>query len=157
MELIDFSSLFIQTVNIAIIIFVLWRFFFAPYLKFLDEEAKKRTHLEEQLKKSEHIVKDAHAQADNIVDQAKVDAKILASEIVDNARKEATELTAKAHADADAARSKGFADVAHERKVILDELRTRVVDVALKMNEKLFGKNEANIEFLKKNANNIEL
>ena len=41
--------------------------------------------------------------------------------------------------------------------MILSELRSRVVDVAIKMNEKLFGKNEAHIEFLKKNANTIEL
>jgi F0F1-type ATP synthase membrane subunit b/b' len=106
MELIDFSSLFIQAVNVAIIIFVLWKFFFSPYLKFLDEEAKKRAGLEEQLKTSENVVKNAHAQADNIVDQAKVDAKIVATEIIENARKEAVEITTKAHTDADAARSK---------------------------------------------------
>lgn len=138
MELIDFSSLFIQTVNLAIILFVLWRFLFSPYLRFLDEEAKKRIKLEEQLAKSEHIVKDAHAQADNIIDQAKVDAKIVASEIVENARKEATEMTTRATQDADATRSKGFADIAHERKAIVEELRGKVIDVALKMNEKLF-------------------
>lgn len=106
MELIDISSLFIQSVNLAIIIFVLWKFLFSPYLRFLDEEAKKRVMLDEQLQKSEHILLDAHNQATNIVDQAKLDAKIVASEIIENARKEGTELVSRAHADADAARTK---------------------------------------------------
>ncbi len=106
MELIDISSLFIQSVNLAIIIFVLWKFLFSPYLRFLDEEAKKRTKLEEQIQKQAYILEDAHNQATNIVDQAKLDAKIIASEITENARKESAEIIAHAHADADAARTK---------------------------------------------------
>jgi F-type H+-transporting ATPase subunit b len=156
MELIDISSLFIQSVNLAIIIFVLWKFLFSPYLRFLDEEAKKRVMLDEQLQKSEHILSDAHNQATNIIDEAKLSAKIVASEITENARKEGAEIVARAHADADAARTKGFADVAHERKMIALELKGKVIDIALKMNEKLFGKNESNVEFIKNNAKNIE-
>lgn len=157
MSLIDIPSLAIQSVNVAVIIFVLWKFFFSPYLRYLDEEAKKRATLESELEKSAHIVKDAHNQAENIIDQSRVDAKMIASEITENARKEAAEITARAQSDADAARSKGFADIAHERKVILEELKERVVDVALKMNEKLFGDDEKNTQFIKTQARNIEL
>jgi F-type H+-transporting ATPase subunit b len=138
MDLVNLSSLLIQSVNLAVIIFVLWKFVFSPYLRYLDEEAKKRAQLESQLQKTEYIVKEAHNQAENIIDQSRVDAKMIASEITENARKEATEIVTKAHSDADVARSKGFADVAHERKLIIEELKGRVVDVALKMNEKLF-------------------
>lgn len=152
----DFGSFIIQGINFAIVAYVLRRFFFVPYMKYLDEEAEKRKVLEEQIAKNENILKDAHNQATNIVDQAKVDAKIIASEITENAHKEASEIVAKAHADADAARTKGFADIAHERKMIMDELRGRVVDVALKMNEKLFGKNETNTAFIKQSAQNVE-
>jgi F-type H+-transporting ATPase subunit b len=155
--LIDWGSLLIQFINFAIIAFVLRKYFFVPYTKFLDEEAKKRVSLEEQIAKSEHIVQDAHNQADNIIDQAKVDAKIIASEIVENAHKEASEIVTRAQIDADAARSKGFADIAHERKMIAEELKVKVVEIALKMNEKLFGKNEANVDFIKNSAHTIQL
>ena len=147
MELIDFQSLFIQSVNLAVIIFVLWKFLFSPYLRHLDIEAKKRAELESESAKSKHIIEDAHAQATNIIDQSKLDAKLVASEIVENARKEAAEITARAQADA---------DVAHERKTMADELTKKVLDIAIKMNEKLFGKNETNVEFLKNNAKNID-
>ena len=157
MELVDISSLFIQSVNLGIIIFVLWKFLFVPYSRFLDEEAKKRKQLETEIAKSAHILTDAHNQATNIIDQSKVDAKLIASEIAENARKESAELIKRAHQDADAARSKWFDDIALERKMIAEELRLKVIDVALKMNEKLFAKNEANVEFLKVQAKNIEL
>ncbi len=111
---------------------------------------------EEQIAKNENILTQAHNQAANVIDQAKLDAKMIALEITENAHKEATEIVAKAHTDADAARSKGFADIAHERKMIMEELGSRVVEVALKMNEKLFGKNETNTAFIKQSAQNIE-
>ncbi len=155
--LIDWGSLLIQGINFAVVAFVLRKFFFVPYIKFLDEEAAKRKDLEEKLSKSTRILDDAHAQADNIIDQAKVDARMIASEITDNARKESSEILARAHSDADIARSKWFADIEQERKAILAELRTRVIDVALKMNEKLFGKNDTNVQFLKNAENTIEL
>jgi F-type H+-transporting ATPase subunit b len=155
--LIDWGSLLIQGINFAVVAYVLRRFFFVPYVQFLDEEADKRKDLEEKLSKSTRILDDAHAQADNIVDQAKVDARIIASEITENARKEGAEILARANNDAEIARSKWFAEIEQERHAILAELRTRVVDVALKMNEKLFGKSEANSLFLKNAENSIEL
>ena len=104
--LFDLSSFIIQAINFIVVAFVLRKFFFVPYMAYLDEEAKKRRTLEAELAKSVNILTDAHNQAANIVDQSKVDAKLIASEIAENARKESVELIKKAHADADAARSK---------------------------------------------------
>lgn len=106
MELFDLGSFLIQGINFIIVGFVLRRFFFIPYLQFLDEEAKKRKDLELQLAKSTHILEDAHNQAANIIDQSKVDARIIGTEIVENSRKEGTEILTKAQRDADSARSK---------------------------------------------------
>jgi len=155
--LFDLSSFLIQAINFIIVAFVLRKFFFVPYMAYLDEEAKKRMHLETELAKSTHILTDAHNQATNIIDQSKVDARLIAAEIAENARKESIDLIKKAHADADAARSKGFDDIALERKMIVEELRSKVIDVAIKMNEKLFSKNESNVEFLKAQAKEIVL
>lgn len=135
---------------------MLRKFFFVPYVKFLEDEAMKRKDLEQKLSDSDSILANAHTDAEKIVDQAKLDAKIMASEIIENARKEASEIAIKAAKDADDARSKGFSDVAHERKVMADELKSKVLDIALRLNAKLFGKNDANVEFLKQNASGIE-
>jgi F0F1-type ATP synthase membrane subunit b/b' len=72
-----------------IVAFVLRKFFFVPYIAFLDKEAMERKELEEKLTKSTHILADAHLQATNIIDQARVDARMIALEITENARKEA--------------------------------------------------------------------
>lgn len=154
--LFDFSSFIIQAINFAIVAFVLRGFIFKPYMKFLEEETAKRTELEKKLSESDAILANAKEESENIIDKARVEAKIMGAEIVENARKEGAEIAARAHADADAARAKGFAQVEQERKAMTEELKTKVLDVALKLNEKLFGKNEANVDFLKKNASNID-
>ena len=155
--LFDLSSFIIQAINFLIVAYVLRRFFFVPYMAYLDEEAKKRHTLEAEIAKSANILTDARNQAANIIDQSKVDAKLIASEIAENARKESIDLIKKAHADADAARAKGFDDIAFERKALVEELRSKVIDVALKMNEKLFTKNDANADFLKAQSKEIVL
>ena len=154
--LFDLSSFIIQAINFAIVAVVLRSFFFKPYLKFLDEESAKRKDLESKLAESDSILANAKSDAEQIFDQARVDAKIVASEIIENARKEASEISAQASHDADAARSKWFAQVEYERKLMTEELKTKVLDIALKLNEKLFEKNEAHVEFLKKNASGVE-
>ena len=146
--LIDWGSFLIQIINFAIVAYVLRRFFFVPYLQFLDEEALKRKDLEEKLAKQSHILEEAHNQAANLVDQAKVDARMVASEIIDNARKEGKELAEKATKDAELTRSKGFADIAGERISMENEMKKRVIDVALALNAKVFGESKAHREFL---------
>lgn len=148
-NLLDVSSLIIQFINFAIIAYVLRRFFFLPYLRYIDEEKKKRKELEEQLEKSAFILTDAHNQADNIISQARVDAKMVSLEIIELARKDAKDITTKAHRDADQARSKGFADIELERKALEAEMKKRVLDVALALNKKIFGEtSEAHKSFL---------
>lgn len=125
-------------------------------MKYLEEETAKRSELEKKLAESDALLAEAKEESEKIVDKARVDAKMMGAEIVENSRKEWVEITARAHADADAARAKGFAQVEQERKAMTEELKGRVLDVALKLNEKLFGKNDANVEFLKKNAQSVD-
>ena len=155
--LFDLSSFIIQAINFAIVFIVLRSFIFKPYMKYLEEETAKREELEQKLAHSDTLLSSAKEEAENIVDKARVDAKMIGSEIVENARKEGTEIAARAQADADAARAKGFSQVEQERKAMTEELKGKVLDIALKLNAKLFEKSDSHVDFLKKNATGVEL
>jgi F-type H+-transporting ATPase subunit b len=154
--LIDFSSLIIQSINFAVVGYVLHRFFFVPYLSYIDTETTNRKKMLEQIANSEKILSDAKDEAERIENQSRLDAKIIATEIQELARKDAADIVARAQIDADAKRSKGFADVALERKSMENEMKKRVLDVALKLNEKIFGKSEAHTDFIRKQAPDIQ-
>ena len=83
MELFDLPSLIIQAINLAIIIFVLHRFLFKPYLATLQEEEAKRKKLEKDVAASTHIVDDAHVEAKQILDTARADAKKMSADILE--------------------------------------------------------------------------
>ena len=155
-QLINLQALILQSINIAIVIYVLSRFVFRPYMKYLDEEAKKRKLYEEQLAKGENVLKDAHLQSQNIIDQARVDAKLMGNEIKELARKEADEIVARAQKDADGVRMKSFLELDVERKNMETEMKKRILDVALKLNAKFFGTSEAHESFLKESTKEVQ-
>lgn len=54
---------------------MLRKFFFVPYVKFLEDEIMKRKDLEQKLSESDSILATANTDAEKIIDQAKLDAK----------------------------------------------------------------------------------
>jgi F-type H+-transporting ATPase subunit b len=106
MELLDLNALIIQTINLAVVVWVLHRFLFKPYLAHLDEEAAKREKLEKDISASVHIVDDAQIEAKKILDHANTDAKHSATTILENARKDAEKIALEAQRDAELARQK---------------------------------------------------
>lgn len=59
MELVNFGSLIIQLINLSVVVYVLYRFIFKPYLAFIDEETAKREAFESNAHAAEHIISDA--------------------------------------------------------------------------------------------------
>lgn len=66
------------------------------------------------------------------------------------AKKEYTLIIADARNEAEQIKLKASKDIENERLSLHNELRERVLSIALRANEKLFGKNEANAEFIAK-------
>ena len=125
-------------------------------MAYLEVEAKKRLLLDEQLSDSDAMLKNAKQEAESIISHARTEAKKMGADIVENARKDAIDILAAANLESEATRNKGFAQVELERKNMTEELKGKVLDIALKLNEKLFDTNDANVEFLKKNATGVK-
>ncbi len=153
--LVDLGSLAIQAVNLGIVAFVLKKFVFSPYLAYLDEEAAKRVELERSSELAAQAEADARAKADEIVNEAKREGKSIREESKTLAKQEASLIVFEANKEADAVRAKGLADVDSERRALEESLRAKVVSVALKINEKVFGKSEPNAELVKNLAKDL--
>lgn len=153
--LIDLGSLAVQAVNLAIVAYVLKRFVFSPYLAYLDEEQAKRDEIERSHAVVREAEETARKQAEAIVEDAKREGKNIREESKTLAKQEASLILFEANKEAEAVRAKGVADVENERRALEESLRAKVVSVALKINEKVFGKSEANAELVKSLAKDI--
>lgn len=149
MDLINIQALIIQTINILIVAFVLWRFLFKPYLAHIDEQTRKQAELEENVRAADHIMSKARSEANNITDAAKKEAKDIVAQGENLAKKEASLLVAAAREESQQIKNKAELDIANERKSLENAMKEKVLSVALKLNEKLFGKKDANADFIK--------
>lgn len=148
MGFVNWSAFIIQLVNISIIIFVLNRFLFRPYLAYLDEETKKREQVDRDYADREEQKTAAEKQTEALLNQTKKDAQemILQAEVL--AKKETSSIIDQAKQEAEQIKVKALKDIDGEREALYKELRERVLSIALRANEKLFGKKEANAEFI---------
>jgi F0F1-type ATP synthase membrane subunit b/b' len=97
----------------------------------------------------------AEKEAKDIVESAKREGKNIREESKTVAKQEASLIVFSANKEADAVRAKAGTDIENERRSLEESLRAKVVSVALKINEKMFGKSEANAEFVKNAAKGL--
>lgn len=157
MQLFDPQALIIQAINLVIVLFVLWKFLFSPYIKKLDEEEADRQALAADIEKSDTMLSDAQEASKKIEDDAMADANKKTKKIIENAELQAEDIRNQAKQDAEELRTKEVEALEQERKKIYAELKDKVLDVAIKMNEKIFTDKTSHADFLKKNIKDIEL
>ena len=149
MELVNLGSLFIQLINLSVVVFVLYRFIFKPYLAFIDEEIEKKRIFDENAHAAEHIISNAGKEAATILEKAKNEARAIVADSEGLAKKEYSLILSDARKEAEQIKIKASKDIENERVQLHEELRDKVLSIALHANEKLFGKKEANADFIK--------
>ena len=130
MGLVDISSLLVQAVNLAIIIFVLRKFVFIPYLAHIDSETAKRADLESKTREADVLVKAAINEADILVATAKNEATDIRKNARDLAKRESALALSAASAEAQGIKNKALADIDAERNTLEAEMRSKILSVA---------------------------
>ncbi len=143
-------SFIIQFINICIIIYLLNRFLFKPYLQYLDQEDKKRRDLEASYEELEVIKESAKNEAKTIIEEAKNEAKFIKKQWRELTKQESEVIIKDAKIEAIKIKTKWLEDVENERNILYNEIKEKILNTALKLNEKLFSDNKSNIDFIKK-------
>ena len=105
----------------------------------------------------EEIKKEAKDEAKGILDEAKKIAVSIKKDSEIIAKQEATWIVEEAKVEATKIKQKANLDIENERKTLYAELKWKVLDVALKINEKMFTKSDANKDFIKKTLESEKL
>jgi len=148
MELVNLGSLFIQAINLSIVVFVMYRFLFKPYIRYIDAEIAKREVFEESVRTSTHIISDARREAGVIVETARQEAREIIADGENMAKKESSLILSDARREAEQIKTKAAQEIENERRALYDEMRDKVLAIALRANEKFFGQKNANASFI---------
>lgn len=149
------ETLVIQAVILLLILWVLNRFVFKPYLEYLDKEAEKRQKLENDYNNIEKINKEAQDQRDLLLDEAKKQAEQLRVTSNELAKKEAQMIKEQAGQEAQQMKNTALAEIGKEKEQMLQEIKQKSIDLVLKFNAKLFSKEQVNKDFVEKEISSI--
>lgn len=155
MDFLQPSSFIIQSINIAVIIYVLRRFVFIPYLAHIDSEILKREELEAKTANATLVVEAANAEAKELLNIAKNDANEIRKTARELAKRETSLMLSKTNDEAAGIKKQALEEIASERLTLEKEMRSKILGVAISLNAKLFGDSKKNTELLEQFAKQI--
>ena len=144
------DTFIIQFVILLLVLWVLKKFIFVPYLAYLDEWEDKQKKLEEDYKNIDALVSwaqeekdmllaDARKKSDEIISEAETIAKNKKNSIIEKAEEEATDIV-----------ESWRKEVEKEKLSMLSDVKSNIVDLVVKFNKKLFGSEKISSEFVEK-------
>jgi len=145
-----------QLINFGIL-YGIFKMFIADTL--YDRIQKRREQLEKLRKAEEHYEEKmllAQEQKDKMMQETRKTTKELMQESEAIAKQKASEIIAKANSDALAILEGGKREVEKERLSMLAQMKEHIVDVSLKLNEKMFGSEKMSKEFVEKELKEIK-
>ena len=149
------ETMVIQTIILLLILWVLNNFIFKPYLEYLDKESEKRKKLEDDYNNIEKLNKEALEAKENILVAARTEAEEIRKNSTDLAKKESQVIKTKAQEEAQSIKTSALAEIGKEKETMLNDVRSKSIDLILKFNAKLFSKEQVNKDFVEKELSSI--
>jgi len=138
-----------------VVLWVLNKFIFRPYLAYLDEWEAKQAKVQEDYNNAESILEEKRKQGDQLLEKARVKGNtvIEEAEALANSKKDA--IISDAEAQAKDYSDSAKVQIERERESMLSGIKSQVVDTALKLNAKLFKDEKASKDFVEKNIDTL--
>jgi len=152
-----FDALILQTVILFVILWVLNKFLFQPYLKYLEDYEKKQSKIEQDYRNIDKLVADAESEKQTILEKARKTGDEIISEAETIAAKKKTAILEKADKEATDMFDASKADIEKERQSMLGQVKWKMLDLAVKLNGKLFDQEKVSKDFLEKSLKDSDL
>lgn len=156
LKFVTIETFVIQFILLIVVLYILNRFIFTPYLAYLDDLEEKQKKLEDDYKNIDKLVKDAEEKKEKILSDArrKGDDIVNSSENLAKAKKE--EIIAKADTEAKSLLESSKLEIEKERLSMMNSLKGSVIDLILRLNGKLFGEEKLTKDYLEKEIQSLK-
>lgn len=144
------NTFIIQFIILLLILWVLKKFIFIPYLKYLDKWEDRQKKLEEDYKNIDALVAKAKKEKESILEKARKKSDEIISEAEQIAKNKRTELIEKAEDEAKGIIESGRSEIEKEKLSMLADVKSNIIDLVLRFNKKLFGSEKISSEFVEK-------
>ena len=156
MENLDLGIIIAQIINLSIL-FYMFKRFIADRLNVM---IKERRALIKKLDEADALYDEklaaAKAQEESILSGARADANDIMISAKELADQKANLIMQKAKSDVNAIMDGGRREIEKERLTMLQNMKGKIIDLSLKLNEKMFDDEKASKDFMEKEMKQIE-
>ena len=156
LQFVTLETFVIQFIILLVVLWVLNKFIFRPYLEYLDQWEEKQKKLEEGYKNIDTLVSDAEKKKEEILKKARKKGDTIVADLESLGKTKGEEILAKAESDAKSLLETSKLEIEKERLSMMNSLKTNVIDLVLKMNEKLFWDEKISKEHLEKEIQSLK-
>lgn len=142
------ETLIIQFIILLLILWILNRFVFQPYLQYLDKETEKRKKLESDYNNIEKLNLEAQEKKEALLSEARKDAEQMRKDATDLAKKEAQIIKDQATIEANSMKKSALSEITKEKETMLNDVKAKSIDLILKFNAKLFSSEKVSKDFV---------
>ena len=156
LKFINLETFAIQFIILLIILWVLNKFLFKPYLAYLDSWEDKQKKLEEDYKNIDKLILEANNKKEEILKQARQKADLIITEAESMAKNKKTSILEKAEIEAKSIIESAKKEIEKEKLSMLNWVKSKLTDLILKFNKKLFWEEKINKAFVEKELSSIK-
>ncbi len=138
LKFITVETFVIQFVILLIVLWVLNKFLFKPYLSYLDTWEDKQKKLEEDYNNIDKLIAKASEQKENILTEARNKADSIVKDAEELAKSKKNTILEKADREAKAIIESGKNEIEKEKLSMLNGVKSKLTGLILKFNKKLF-------------------
>jgi F-type H+-transporting ATPase subunit b len=146
----------IQIVNLAIVLFVLKKFLFTPYLALVEKTEQEQKEIATVHETVAKIRKDAEAEATSLVSDAHKKAFEMREHAAKNAQKNADDIVVQAEEQARIIRERAEGEIVALEQSFAKRMKDGVMTAAVELNKKLLGSsNTSRKDFMKAHLEDV--
>jgi len=156
LKFITVETFVIQFIILLIVLWVLNKFLFKPYLAYLDKWEDNQKKLEEDYNNIDNLISEANKKKENILEDARKQADVLITDAESLAKIKKESMLTKAELEAKAIIESGKNEIEKEKLSMLNGVKSKLTSLVLKFNKKLFWEEKLNKVFVEKELANIK-
>jgi len=156
LKFVTVETFVVQFIILLIVLWVLNKILFKPYLAYLDKWEENQKKLEEDYKNIDKLIKEAEEKREAILAEARAKAEMIINEAEELAKQKKSEIIEKAEKEAKSIIEAGRNEIEKEKLSMLNWVKSKLTDLILKFNKKLFGEEKLNKAFVEKELANIK-
>ncbi len=156
LKFITVETFIIQFIILLIILWVLNRYLFKPYLAYLDKWEDRQKKLEENYKNIDKLIKEAEEKKEAILSEARQKSDAILSDAEEMAKQKKNSIIEKAEQEAKTIVEAGKNEIEKEKLSMLNWVKSKLTGLVLKFNKKLFWEEKLNKDFVEKQLAQIK-